>query len=200
MSILGTVRQITSAARSIYDLLERQAHTITDYDSRVAKPKSKEEIKTTAKFVVSEDSQGYLIGKKGSFTKLLQDNGIYMKCYTDKKNRQIRPSEAICSMHGTFADIEDATRELIKRLSSFYEASEKDFNHIPLAVLVPFNYVTKIIGAKGCLIKELCNKTGANIRVCSDKDEVYTTDIVVTIEGSNEEKYRGAKAILEKVE
>ena len=53
--MLGTVRQITSAARLIYDLLEKYAHTIPDYNSRSAKPMSKESIKTTAKFVVSED-------------------------------------------------------------------------------------------------------------------------------------------------
>jgi hypothetical protein len=33
------------------------------------KPISKTEIKTMAKFVISEDSQGYLIGKHGVFTK-----------------------------------------------------------------------------------------------------------------------------------
>ena len=121
----------------------------------------KEQIKTTAKFVVSEDSQGYLIGKKGSFTKLMSDNGIYMKCYKEKSNKSIKSREAICSMHGAFVDIEYATKELIKRLSSYYEASDKNFSKVPLAVLVPFNYVTKIIGAKGCLIKELVVKTGA---------------------------------------
>ena len=64
-------------------------------------------------------------------------------------------------MYGAFSDIEYATSELIKRLTSYYEASQKDFSEVPLAVLVPYNYVTKIIGAKGCLIKELVIKTGA---------------------------------------
>jgi hypothetical protein len=32
-------------------------------------PQFKTEIKTVAKFVISEDSQGYLIGKHGVFTK-----------------------------------------------------------------------------------------------------------------------------------
>lgn len=38
-----------------------------------AKPLSKADLKTTAKFVISEDSQGYLIGKHGIFTKKLEE-------------------------------------------------------------------------------------------------------------------------------
>ena len=60
--------------------------------------------------------------------------------------------------------------------------------------------MTKIIGAGGCLIKEIVNRTGANIRVCSSKNDVSIDEIVVTIDGSNEQKFRGAKTILEKVE
>ena len=118
----------------------------------------------------------------------------------DRHNKALKAREAICSMYGTFSDIEYGTGELIKRLTSYYEASNKDFGEVPLAVLIPFNYVTKIIGAGGCLIKELVVKTGAQIRVCSSKDDPYTSEIVVTIDGSNEAKLRGAKAILEKVE
>ena len=60
--------------------------------------------------------------------------------------------------------------------------------------------MTKIIGAGGCLIKEIVNRTGANIRVCSKKDDIHLEEIVVTIDGNKEQKYRGAKAIIEKVE
>ena len=161
---------------------------------------SKETLKVTAKFVVSEDSQGYLIGKNGSFTKQMMENGVYMKCMKDRHNKALKAREAVCSMYGTFADIEYGISELIKRLTSYYDAAQKEFSEVPLAVLIPFNYVTKIIGAGGCLIKELVVKTGAQIRVCSSKDDPYTSEIVVTIDGTNEAKLRGAKAILEKVE
>ena len=60
--------------------------------------------------------------------------------------------------------------------------------------------MTKIIGAGGCLIKEIVNRTGANIRVCSRKEDTQTDEIVVTIDGNKEQKFRGAKAIVEKVE
>ena len=57
---------------------------------------SKDLIKTLAKFVVSERTQGFLIGKNGSFTKELMDCGVYMKCYKDRHNRALKPQEAIC--------------------------------------------------------------------------------------------------------
>ena len=103
-------------------------------------------------------------------------------------------------MHGTLADIEYAIKELVARLTSYYECQSETFERVSLALLIPYSYVTKIIGAGGCLIKELESKTGASIKVCSSKEEAYTPDIVVTIDGDNEQKMRGARAILEKVE
>jgi hypothetical protein len=103
-------------------------------------------------------------------------------------------------MAGFMSDIEHGTNELIKRLDSYYEAQHKTFDEYPLALLIPSNLVTKIIGAGGCLIKELVVKTGANIRVQSSKNEPYTQETVVTIEGMNKHKRSGAQAILEQVE
>ena len=162
---------------------------------------SKDEIKTTAKFVVAEKSQGFLIGKHGSFTKCLMENGVYMKCYKDRGNRALKSREAVCSLHGTLSDIEFAIKELIERLAAFYEQVKDDsFDNESLAILIPYSYITKIIGAGGCLIKEIVTRTGAQIKVCSSKDASYTSEIVITIDGDNSAKLRGARAILEKVE
>lgn len=123
-----------------------------------------------------------------------------MTCYKDNRCRALKPREAICSMSGTLADIEYAIKELINRLDSFYEKKGDSFSNVSLALLIPFSCVTKIIGAGGCLIKELVVKTGAAIKVCSSKGEDYVREIVVTIDGENEQKLRGARAVLEKVE
>lgn len=42
---------------------------------------------------------------------------------------------------------------VVKRLASYYESSDNDYNTVPLALLIPYNLVTKIIGAGGSLIK-----------------------------------------------
>lgn len=160
VSIKGNLRQTTQAVNLLYECLERNAYTVEDFESATAKPMSKDSIKTTAKFVISENSMGFLIGKHGAFTKCLQENGIYMKCYKDRHNRALKSREAICSLYGTLSDIEHAIKELIDRLVSYYESSG-GFDNESLALLVPYTYVTKIIGAGGCLIKELVTKTGA---------------------------------------
>jgi hypothetical protein len=53
-------------------------------------------------------------------------------------------------------------------------------------MLIPSNLVTKIIGAGGCMIKEISQKSGgASIKIHSSKDSDHDlTEIVLTIEGS----------------
>ena len=103
-------------------------------------------------------------------------------------------------MYGTLSDIEYAIKELIDRLSSYYEAKNESFDTVSLALLIPYTYVTKIIGAGGCLIKELVNRTNAEIKVCSSKSEPYTNEVVVTVDGTNDQKLKGTRAVLEKLE
>ena len=59
-------------------------------------------------------------------------------------------------MYGTLADVEYATKEFIERMHSYYESCGESYDEISLALLIPQQYVTKIIGAGGCLIKEMC--------------------------------------------
>ncbi len=84
-----------------------------------------------------------------------------MHCGKELSNKALRSREAVCSLKGTLHNIEQASELIVKRLSSYYEASGKNYQEVPLAVLIPHNLVTKIIGAGGCLIKELVMKTGA---------------------------------------
>jgi hypothetical protein len=135
-------------------MLEKSASS-QDLEQVYVKPPSKSEIRTKAKFVISEDSQGYLIGKHGVFTKQLEDIGIYMHCGKEATNKALRSREAVCSLEGTLKDIEEATEMIVKRLSSFYETKSNDYTTVPLALLIPYSLVTKIIGAGGSLIKQL---------------------------------------------
>lgn len=200
VQIKGQLKRVTEAIGIIYDCLERQAHSVEDFQGKTATPINKEKLKITAKYVVHDEAQGFLIGRHGAFTKCMSENGIYMKCFKDHHNRALRKSEAICSMAGFMSDIEHGTNELIKRLESFYETQHKSFNDFSLSLLIPSNLVTKLIGAGGCLIKELVTRTGCNIRVQSDKNAPFTQETVVTCDGNNKQKRAGATAILEKVE
>lgn len=58
-------------------------------------------------------------------------------------------------MTGTLKDIQDGVREFCKRLDDYYENAKSSFKKNSLAILIPSNLVTKIIGAGGCMIKEI---------------------------------------------
>lgn len=68
--------------------------------------------------------------------------------------------------------------------------------------MIPSNLVTKIIGAGGCMIKEISQKSGgANIRIHSSKDiDKDLNEIVVTVEGTIEQKYGASTLITEQIE
>lgn len=85
------------------------------------------------------------------------------------------------------------------RIDDYYESLKKSFKNYPFAMLIPANLVTKIIGAGGCMIKEISQKSGgANIRIHSSKDsDRDVTEIVVTIEGSLEAKAEASRMIIE---
>lgn len=105
-------------------------------------------------------------------------------------------------MTGSLQDIQEAINEFCKRLEEYYESVKKNFKNYPLAILIPSNLVTKIIGAGGCMIKEISQKSrGANIRIHSSKDsDRDLAEIVVTIEGSLQSKYEATCMIIEQIE
>ena len=93
-------------------------------------------------------------------------------------------------MNGNLADIESAINEFCKRLDDYYDQLKKSFKNYPLALLIPANLVTKLIGANGCMIKEISQKSGGpQIRIHSSKDaDRDLQEIVVTIEGTLQSK------------
>lgn len=66
-------------------------------------------------------------------------------------------------------------------------------------MLIPSNLVTKIIGAGGCMVKDISSKAGgANIRIHSSKDmDKDLSEIVVTIEGPLNSKKEATCLIIE---
>lgn len=125
-----------------------------------------------------------------------------MRCDKDDNNRILKSYQSICSMKGSLKDIMKGTKELCRRLDDFYKSINKDFNRYPFVVVIPTNYVTKIIGAGGCMVKNISKEAnGAQIKINSAKDaKSNLREVLVSINGSIEGKYKAAGMILEQVE
>jgi len=50
--------------------------------------------------------------------------------------------------------------EFCKRQEDYYDSIKKNYKNYPLTMLIPFKVVTKIIGAGGCMIREISQKAG----------------------------------------
>lgn len=58
-------------------------------------------------------------------------------------------------MRGTLKDIMKGVKELCRRLEDYYKSIKEEFIRYAFAVVIPANYVTKIIGAGGCMVKNI---------------------------------------------
>jgi transcription antitermination factor NusA-like protein len=199
----GIPKQLARAVTIMYNTLEEQAYLIKDWDKIRTQSISREDIKLTAKFIVETDCCGFIIGKNGNFTKYLESSlGIYMRCDRDSENRILKPYQSICAMRGTLKDIQKGIKELCKRLEEYYKSVDKNFQRYPFNLVIPANYVTKIIGAGGCMVKNIAQlANGAQIKINSEKDSKKSIrEVTVAINGSLEGKYKAAHLIIEQVE
>lgn len=102
--------------------MEKYAYSVEDADKK-AEPIPKNKIKSTVKFVVKEESVGFLIGKNGSFTKFMQEElDIYMKIYRDRHNRALESDESVAVRYLYFLSIIDDDgkfRQSLVRYRSF---------------------------------------------------------------------------------
>lgn len=105
-------------------------------------------------------------------------------------------------MKGTLKDIIRGIKELCRRLEDYYKSISKDFSNVAFSIAIPANYVTKIIGAGGCMVKNISKEAyGAQIKINSVKDsKVNAREVSVSINGSIEGKYKAAQLIIEQVE
>lgn len=129
-------------------------------------------MKITSKFIVDTAACGFIIGRNGNFTKYLEHKlHIYMRCDKDDNNRILKPYQSICTMRGTLTCVTRGVKELCKRLDEYYISVKDEFARYPLAVVIPANYVTKIIGAGGSMIKHISKEAlGAQIKINSAKE------------------------------
>jgi hypothetical protein len=85
-----------------------------------------EKVKTNARFVVPKCASGFVIGKKGFFTKNLSEKyRVYLNFDEEPHNRSIRNDEMVGSLAGPLANVQDAICIFIERLDEYFKVNKK---------------------------------------------------------------------------
>jgi hypothetical protein len=110
--------------------------------------------------------------------------------YKDTKNRQIDRREVIASIRGTVENVQDALILIIRKISNYIRGVFDGRDSYSLRMLINKSYVTKLIGAGGCMIQEIANFAGgASIKILSNRyddrrNRNVDQDTIVCIAGS----------------
>jgi hypothetical protein len=130
-----------------------------------------------------------LNSKRGAFINYLRDHcNVILTFYQDRKNRQLDRREYIASIKGTIECVQDAILMIIKKITNYIRSTFDGRDSYSLKMLINKVYVTKLIGAGGCMIQEIASFAGgASIKILSsrmDEKKSGSHDIIVCIAGS----------------
>jgi len=201
VKIEGKCSYIAHACEIIYKTLENISPNVEKIEKE-PKPLELDKTTMTGKLVFPKSSVGFIIGKDGIWVRdLCQKCGVSIKFQQDLSIRCVKKDEAICSISGKLAGVINAVVIMLRRYHE-YESQSKHFSSDVIKLLIPNNFVTKLIGAKGCMIREIAARAGgAQIKILSDKQsEREVQDCVVAIAGSLANKQDAVCNILEQIE
>ena len=97
---------------------------------------------------------------------------VSTKLGKEHKNRHLEKNDVVCSFKGTISNVQDAILELIQKIKYDIRSSYDGKESYQLKILINKVFVTKLIGAGGCMIQEIANfAKGASIKIMSNKND-----------------------------
>lgn len=190
----------------IYALLEERADDFRDISEPV-KPFNIATVKVTARFVIDNKVVGFVIGRNGQFTKQWFEKYDVVLKITDQRryHKVIRSHEDVAILSGKLRDVQRCSNHLIEKVHEYFNNIYKAKAHSGsdnTKLLIPGYLVTKIIGARGWMIRQIAARSGGTqIKILSDKSsERDLPEIVVSIAGNLKGKQEAAAIILEQIE
>ncbi|CAK72981.1 unnamed protein product (macronuclear) [Paramecium tetraurelia] len=195
-NIIGESSRIFYAIKLIIKQLQERGISNEDY-AKKAEPLDPRRVMTKAKFAFSNVIIEYILKNRELEKKYsVRLKGKSINDIKIKKNK-LKKDEGILQIDGTLFNVQEAIQNIIKKVTQQFKKNEFD-----IRIVMPANFASKLIGAKGCQIKELANKArGAQIKVLSDKDDTDVgQDCLVQVTGSMENKQEATILILEQIE
>ncbi|CAD8173006.1 unnamed protein product [Paramecium octaurelia] len=196
VKISGESSCIFNAIKMIIKQLQDRGISNQDYTKK-AEPLDPRRAMTKAKFAFQSVIIEYILKNKDferKYSVTLKGKGI--SDIKIKKNK-LKNGEGVLQIDGTLFNVQEAIQNIIKKVAQQFKKNEFD-----IRIVMPANFASKLIGPKGCQIKELANKAkGAQIKVLSDRDDTDPNqDCLVQVTGSIENKQEATILILEQIE
>lgn len=144
----------------------------------------------------------FIISQKGSFLKALSKKfSVRINIENAKDMPMVERDEGVCIIKGKLNKVQYTSVFILRRAYEFTQQRHETYTD-QIKMLIPNNFVTKLIGAKGSMIRELAKKSmGAQIKILSDrKSERELQECIVTVAGSLANRQDAACFILEQIE
>ncbi|KAM3140961.1 hypothetical protein pb186bvf_006972 [Paramecium bursaria] len=190
VKLTGTAEQIYEAIKLMSKKILERGVTDDDYN-QVPKPVDPSKIDTRVRLAYETQVLDYLDKYLEEYSKKYD---IQIKIRDSHKIKGFRKEDRILQLDGKLKHIQQALKSIMKRAHSIQ-------NDNPFKIVMPASYASKLIGAKGCLIRDIANKAGgANIKVLSDKQTDSDAECLVEIKGNVSCTYDACMQILEQIE
>ena len=185
VSISGKPFNVSNAIMNIQKIMEDRYNEVTKIEFE-CRPLNVTIAETNVKLIFGPDVLSRL---KHDFIDYLQmEYNLMIKTYQDRKNRQLERKDYICSLKGTICHVQSAIIEITRKIKNEIRTMFDGKESYTIKMLINKIFVTKLIGAGGCMIQEIANfSKGASIKIMSNKhDEKKSSchDIPVCIAGS----------------
>ncbi|CAD8117890.1 unnamed protein product [Paramecium sonneborni] len=198
VKIVGDQITINCAIRAITKKMQERGISQEDY-KKVPEALNPQKVNAKAKLIFQSQIADYILKNKND-VELKQNVSIKAKENNDIRLTQkckLKRDDKIIQLQGTLSNVQDALSYQIRRVFDHFKKQE-----LEIKIIMPASYASKLIGAKGCQIKELATKSkGAQIKVLSDKDETdHDYHCIVQIAGTLQNKQDASKLVLQQIE
>ncbi|CAD8113821.1 unnamed protein product [Paramecium sonneborni] len=198
VKIIGDQTTINCAIKAITKKMQERGISQEDY-KKFPEAFNPQKVTAKAKLIFQSQIANFILKYKNDL-ETKQNVQIKTKDSNDIRLTQmckLKRDDKIIQFQGSLSNVQDALSSQIRRINDHFKQLE-----LEIKIVMPASYASKLIGAKGCQIRELATKSkGAQIKVLSDKDETdHDYNCIVQIAGTLQSKQDASKLILQQIE
>jgi len=174
VTISGYPEGIANGVMLIQKIMEERYNEVNNIEFE-SPPLNVMTTQTNVKIVLPEFIVDNICSKRHgtSFIEIIKNKfDVSTKLGKEHKNRHLDKNDIVCSFKGTINNVQDAILDLIQKIKYDIRSTYDGKESFQLKILINKVFVTKLIGAGGCMIQEIANfAKGASIKIMSSKND-----------------------------